>query len=183
MKKVCRCLVVCIVLLAVGILVYNSLTVQKSGNGNGGSVNWGKDLQELANELSRDAMTDEECVQMFYRWVIENIAYDYAYDGIYQHENISNTLRTRKGICFDYAMLFAAMCRSQGIHCYVVDGYVKGNPSAQHSWNRVFYGNSWWDVDTTNDAVSRQNGQPIYGFRLLEHYDQEDAYYEITRIY
>lgn len=32
------------------------------------------------------------------------------------------TLPTKQGLCFDFAHLFAAFCRSQNIPCYAVDG-------------------------------------------------------------
>ncbi len=183
MNKVCKGLAVFAVLLAVGIVVYNSLSVHDYGYGNGGTVNWGEDLEALVIELSKDAETDKSCVQEFYQWIIENIEYDYELDGIYQYENISKTLRTKKGICFDYALLFAAMCRSRNIRCHVVDGYLKSDPSSKHTWNRVYFDGRWWNVDATNDAARLRNGQPLYGFHPLEYYDEEDADYVITRIY
>ncbi len=183
MKQVCRFLVACVALLAIVILVFNVVSVLKTGKGNGGTVNWGEDLETLAKELSRGAVTDKERVLNFYNWIIENIEYDYNYDGVYQHESISKTLRTQKGICFDYANLFAAMCRSQGLSCYVVDGYQKGNPLEKHTWNRVYYDNSWWNVDVTNDAISLRKGKTLYGFHPLADYRQEDEDYVITRIY
>lgn len=52
------------------------------------------------------------------------------------------TLESGKGICFDYASLFASMCRSQGIPAKLVMGYVRGN--VYHSWNEIYTEESGW---------------------------------------
>ena len=44
-------------------------------------------------------------------------------------------LAKRKGICFEYASLTAAMCRSQDIPCKIAVGRVG---SAMHAWNEVY---------------------------------------------
>ncbi len=183
MKKVCRGLAVLAGLLAIFFVILSSQYSHKYGYGNGGTVVWDEDLEALADELAKDAETDRECVQRFHKWITQNIEYDYELEGIYQHENISKTLRTKKGICFDYAILFAAMCRSQGIECHVVDGYMRSNPSSKHTWNRVYFDGSWWNADVTSDAISLRKGQSQYGFHPLKQYDEEDADYVITRIY
>ena len=101
----------------------------------------------------------------------------------YQHFDVARTLRTKKGVCYDYANLFAVFCRSQNIQCYVVDGYLRQDRSAQHTWNRVFYNGTWWNLDVTNDAMCYRNGKTPYGFHELESSVQEDPDYVITRIY
>ena len=89
----------------------------------------------------------------------------YEFDTVYQHFDVNKTLRTKKGICFDYANLFAAFCRSQDIRCYVLDGYQRGNSYVQHTWNRVYMNDAWWNLDVTTDAVSSQKGESLYGFQ------------------
>ena len=120
---------------------------------------------------------------IFYRWIIENIEYDYEFDTVYQHFDVNKTLRTKKGICFDYANLFAAFCRSQDIRCYVLDGYQRGNSYVQHTWNRVYMNGAWWNLDVTTDAVSSQKGESLYGFHKVSSYDAESEDFVITRIY
>ena len=48
-------------------------------------------------------------------------------------------METKKGICYDYANLFAAFCRTQNITCYVIDGYKRTDPNAKHTWNRLYF--------------------------------------------
>ena len=37
------------------------------------------------------------------------------------------------------------------LHSYAVDGDKMNNIQSHHTWNRVYFNGSWWDVDTTND--------------------------------
>ena len=62
-------------------------------------------------------------------------------------------LAKRKGICFEYASLTAAMCRSQDIPCKIAVGRVG---SAYHAWNEVYLSNagSFFGVPVTAGAWS-----------------------------
>lgn len=87
------------------------------------------------------------------------------------------------GICFDYSCLFASYCRSQGIPCFLIDGRGRKNSELHHTWNRVYWGGSWWQLDLTFDSTQiKQQGQ-LYGFRQIGAYDVSDNEYYITRIY
>ena len=63
--------------------------------------------------------------------------------------SIGQNFGNKKGICYDYANLFAAFCRTQNITCYVIDGYKRTDPNAKHTWNRLYFNESWWNVDLT----------------------------------
>ena len=119
-----------------------------------------------------------------YTWIIDNVDYDDDYYPTYQYFNVLKTLRTKKGICFDFANLFAALCRSQQIPCFVLDGYQYEDFSSQHVWNRVNFNGSWFNLDVTCDATRKQEEVQLYGFQPLgENYSTPDAEYHITRIY
>ena len=53
------------------------------------------------------------------------------------------TMRTGKGICFDYAALAASMLRSQGIPTKMVFGYVSPN-GLYHAWNMFYTEQTGW---------------------------------------
>ena len=150
---------------------------------NGGATLWDTQTEELADEICADCETDEEKVQAIYQWMIQNFEYDYNYHAFIQYFNVRKTLHTHKGVCYDFSNLFAALCRSQNIPCYVVDGTPYDHSLASHTWNRVYYNNSWWDVDVTNDTTANQNNQKPYGFRKLDGASAPDKDYYITRIY
>ena len=150
---------------------------------NGGATLWDTQTEKLADEICSGCDTDEEKVKSIYEWIIYNFEYDYSYQVFIQYFDICQTLRTHKGVCYDFSNLFAALCRSQNIPCYVVDGTPYDRSTASHTWNRVYYNNSWWDVDVTNDITSTANYKKLYGFRKLEDVSALDNYYRITKIY
>lgn len=149
---------------------------------NGGATLWDTQTEELADEICAGCESDEEKVQAIYRWIIDNFEYDYDYHAFIQYFDVRQTLRTHKGVCYDFSNLFAALCRSHNIPCYVVDG-TSYKTAAQHTWNRVYYNNSWWDMDVTNDiTASKNNGNP-YGFHKLEGSYSPVNDYKISKIY
>lgn len=50
---------------------------------------------------------------------------------------MDDTLKSSKGICFDYAALMAAMLRAQNIPVKLVTGNVSPN-NLSHAWNLVY---------------------------------------------
>ena len=57
--------------------------------------------------------------------------------------NVDQVVADKKGICFDYASVMAAMLRSQGIPTKLVTGYVAPN-NAYHAWNEVWVEGKGW---------------------------------------
>ncbi len=146
---------------------------------NGNTVLWDEDSERVFNEIA--GTTDEEQkVMAAYHWVIENLEYDEDYYPTYQYFDVRKTLRTKIGICFDYANLFTAICRSQNIPCYTVYGHEIVNHSSRHCWNRVYFNGAWWNVDVTFDASMPKQS---YGFHLIEDYTSPDEEYIIDKIY
>lgn len=150
---------------------------------NGGATLWDTQTEKLADEICADSDTDAEKVQAIYNWMIANFEYDYNYKTLLQYFDVRRTLSTRKGVCYDFSNLFAALCRSQGIPCYVVDGTPYDRSLAAHTWNRVYYDGCWWDLDVTNDISCTASGKSLYGFRKLDGASAPDKDYFITKIY
>ena len=159
------------------------LYVRLTGRGNGVTTIWGNDAEALSDLICEECDTEREKVYAIYDWVISNIAYDYEFDTEYQYFDIKRTLNTRKGICFDFSNLFCALCRSQNISCYVLDGYNREDRENLHTWNRVRFDGVWWNLDTSYDAPRKAVGKKLYGFVALADYDSQDKEYVITRIY
>lgn len=104
-----------------------------------------------AAEICCDKSDTYSKVMALCKFISENISYDYELaekiiNGTVKtyHPNACEILKNKKGICYDYAVLFAAMCRSQCIPCSVEKGYI-GN--SYHSWNRVYIDDKWYIVD------------------------------------
>ncbi len=150
---------------------------------NGGTTLWDTQTEELADEICSGCDTDAEKVQAIYNWMIANLEYDYNYNAIFQYFDVRKTLCTKKGVCFDFSHLFAALCRSQNIPCYAVDGMCYKDNSVQHTWNRVYYDGSWWNLDVTHDITGTAEGKELYGFRKLDTASAPDEGFFITKIY
>ena len=150
---------------------------------NGGATLWDTQTEELADEICAGCDTDAEKVQAFYEWIISNCEYDYEADPLFQYFDVRKTLQTKQGICFDFSHLFAAFCRSQNIPCYAVDGISRKNSADRHTWNRVYYDGTWWNVDITIDNSRTANGKELYGFHKLEGAFVPDEDFFITKIY
>ena len=183
LTKICVLTVATLILVLI-VFAYNFVRKPKAPYlSNGGATLWDTQTEDLADEICTGCETDEEKVQAIYQWIIHNFDYDYDYRAFIQYFNVRKTLRTHKGVCYDFSNLFAALCRSQNIPCYVIDGTPCDRSTASHTWNRVYYNNSWWDVDVTNDTTSIANGKKLYGFRKLECTTALDKDYYITKIY
>lgn len=150
---------------------------------NGQATLWDTKTVELAGEICADCDTDEERVKAIYSWVIHNFEYDYDCKPIIQYFNVHKTLTSQKGICYNFSHLFAALCRSQNIPCYVVDGDKRDNAQSHHAWNQVYFDGSWWNMDITFDTVQTKKQGELYGFSKIDaSYNFEDVYL-IRRIY
>ena len=135
---------------------------------NGQATLWDTKTVELTDEICVDCDTDEEKVKAIYKWMIYNFEYDYDCEPLIQYFNVRKTLSTRKGICYDFSHLFAALCRSQNIPCYVVDGDKRDNAQYHHTWNRVYFDNSWWNIDVTFDIIQTKTKMNFTAFEKLK---------------
>lgn len=78
-------------------------------------------------------------------WITDNVTYDKQLAATVQEGYVPDpdaVLAKKSGICYDYASLFAAMTRSQGIPTRLVIGYA--SPDIYHAWNEVYTEESGW---------------------------------------
>ncbi len=86
-----------------------------------------------------------EKIGAIFVWVTDNVAYDYDLATTVKSGYVPDpdaTIAKKKGICFDYASLMAAMLRSQGIPSRLVIGYA--SPDIYHAWNEVYTKETGW---------------------------------------
>ena len=109
-----------------------------------------------AKSLVAGAGSDAQKVSRIYSYIVNNISYDYNKMNNLPSGYLPNpdsTLSSRKGICFDYAALMAAMLRSQGVPCKLVIGNADG---AYHAGNMVYVNGSWQLYDATYGAAGQR---------------------------
>lgn len=105
------------------------------------------DVQAKAAELCQGQIGVLDKVAAVYDWVVQNISYDKQKAKTVQSGYLpvlDNVIRTKTGICFDYAALMAGMLRAQGVPCKLVVGYAG---SAYHAWISVYSPQTGWVDD------------------------------------
>ena len=110
-----------------------------------------------AAELCKGKATAVDKFKAIEAWIVKNIKYDHALATRVQTEtwwlpDPDEVLSEGKSICFGYASLLAAMCRSQDIPAKVAVGTATAL-IGKHAWNEVFIDNLWRRVDATNATV------------------------------
>jgi hypothetical protein len=91
-------------------------------------------------------------------YVVENVAYDFDFMATAEFDYLpkaTRTLETGKGVCYDYASLFASLTRSLGYPTKLVKGYHQGN---YHAWNEIMINGDWVLVDCTAGNWGNRSG-------------------------
>lgn len=99
-----------------------------------------------AADIAQDSASDFEVLEKIYAWIAKNISYDNNRAKDVLEGRLTQyipspdaTLSSKKGICYDYASLMAAMLRSFGIPARLVKGYVNtGSGPSYHAWVEVY---------------------------------------------
>ena len=134
------------------------------------NINWNVDSKAVAKAvaLTKDAKSLEEKAKLLWTYMVKNNSYDYAklaklstgYVPV-----IDQTLADKKGICYDFSSLYAAMLRSQGTPAKLIKGYAPKNASGYHAWNEVYdvSQSKWVVIDTTYDlqVITRNPKVPM----------------------
>lgn len=115
---------------------------------------------------------------LFYNHMVFGYLYDYEKAKTVStgyNPNIDVMFDQKKGICYDYSSLLAALDRSNGIPTKLVKGYATG-VDGYHAWNEVFLKGKWYVIDTTVDAVLHQNGKKYVKLKNTTDYKKTREY-------
>lgn len=110
-----------------------------------------KNAVKLSYDLCADLTTDAEKAACIYDYIVAFLSYDYEKAATVEKgylPDVDETLKERKGICFDYSALFAAMLRAQNIPVRLAVGYVQPE-NVYHAWNQVYIDGEWVWMDAT----------------------------------
>ena len=98
-----------------------------------------------ASEVCAGCTSNLEKIAAVFKYVTDNITYDKALAASVTSGYIpdpDSVLSKKKGICFDYASLTAAMLRSQGVPTRLIIG--NASPNIYHAWNEVYTPEKGW---------------------------------------
>lgn len=110
-----------------------------------------KNAVRLSYDLCADLTSDTEKAACIYNYITQLLTYDNEKAATVEDgylPDVDATLRERKGICFDYSALFAAMLRAQNIPVRLAIGYVQPE-NIYHAWNQVYLDGEWVFMDST----------------------------------
>lgn len=101
-------------------------------------------------EICAGKASDLDKIGAIFTYITDNVVYDKNKASQVTSGQITSyipnpdeTLRTKQGICYDYAALFASMTRAQGIPTKLVMGYATAD-SLYHAWNEVYTPQTGW---------------------------------------
>ncbi len=135
------------------------------------------DLIKLSSDLTSPFNSDILKTRAIYRWLIENIGYDYKFINkgkeikwpdcddkpnckelheAFRLELMKKALKDKIAICDGYAHLFKTMCDFAKVKCEIVTGAVRTKPyqlgnhtPSDHAWNAVLIDSNWYFIDAT----------------------------------
>lgn len=133
------------------IIYYNGVTLEDG-------IKSTDEIDEMAQELTRNINNDIDKARILYSWIGSNIEYDYERaEKALNNEKVENSgaisaFENRSGICFDYSCLYVAMARAINLKVRLLTGNAyDGLQYGPHAWNEVYISKleKWVPVDTT----------------------------------
>ncbi|MFV8365249.1 transglutaminase domain-containing protein [Flavobacterium sp. XS1P27] len=121
----------------------------------------------IAKYINSNFKTETDKIRAVFYWTATNISYDVAnmftvnFNETGQ-EKIAKTLRTRKGVCIHYAVVFNELSQKIGIQSYIIDGYTKQNGKVgdlAHAWTAAKIDKKWYVFDPTWGSGYVNNGR------------------------
>ena len=129
---------------------------------------------DLSHEILKGYETarDSTKVLILHDWMTSHLKYDfYKVNVLIESRYIVNGLdpsqyvsKNYTGVCLDFSSIFAIMCRENGIPCVVLN-------NDTHAWNAVYFADSWYEVDLTEDV-----NRLVYGEDTNDITNADDLY-------
>jgi hypothetical protein len=132
--------------------------------------------ESIANYINANFKTDTDKIRAVFYWTASNISYDVKnmltvnFNETVQ-EKITRTLKTKKGVCIHYAVVFNEIADKVGLKTRIIEGYTKQNgkvASLAHAWCAAKIDNKWYLFDPTWGSGAVNNGKFVK--KLNEYY-------------
>lgn len=142
-------------------------------------------VKELSDRICAGLSDDYSRARALAQWVSENMYYDRdaSRNGVSEESiTLRTALENHRSVCFGWSNLYAALCESQGIQCFVASGSVVTgsrcfpqtvtSDERSHSWNMVRLPDRDVWVDTVWDSSnSYEHGDYITGGTDMQYFD------------
>ncbi|MFV8391620.1 transglutaminase domain-containing protein [Flavobacterium sp. LB2P6] len=121
----------------------------------------------IAKYINANFETETDKIRAVFYWTTSNISYDVANMFVVNfnetvQEKIAKTLRTKKGVCIHYAVVFNELAQKTGIQSYIIEGYTKQNGKVSdlaHAWIAAKIDKKWYVFDPTWGSGYVNNGR------------------------
>ncbi|XP_063880201.1 kyphoscoliosis peptidase-like isoform X2 [Scylla paramamosain] len=145
------------------------------------------EVDHLVRYLGKQTTSDLYRLRALFRWVTENIRFDWKC--MEKNQTAEDVLGSRAGVSRDYVTLLVALCHAAGLRVKKIHGFARGRdfkPGRQfdperdprHTWMAVFLYGSWRLLDPTWSA-GYTNLQGKFVPHPLEHYFLTDPQHMI----
>lgn len=120
-------------------------------------ANSANSTESIAKYIDANFKTENDKIRAVFFYTTSNLSYDVAnmftFD-IYEtpQDRILKALKTKKGICWDYALIYNEIANLVGVKSVVIQGYTKQNgkiDTMAHAWCASRIGNKWYLFDPT----------------------------------
>ncbi|WP_404423832.1 transglutaminase domain-containing protein [Nibricoccus sp. IMCC34717] len=131
------------------------------------AIGFASEVNQIANQFFRPGLSLGPALLELNHWFKREFRYTPGATRI--DTPVLDVLRSRKGVCQDFAQLMIAILRSAEIPARYVVGYIETDhqrdsanageallgAAESHAWVEVFLpGGFWWPLDPTNDCVA-----------------------------
>jgi hypothetical protein len=132
---------------------------------------------DLATTLTASLTSDHEKFRVLFRWITENIQYNFGQPS----DNPDKAMKNKKAVCIGYSTLLKDMCKNVGIECVVISGYSKTQTKdigtrrkkTDHAWNAVRLYGKWYLLDVTWATG-------YYDYKKNKAFKEYDEFYYLT---
>jgi transglutaminase-like putative cysteine protease len=157
------------------------------------------DIDKLAGQITADFKRDDEKARAIFTWIALNIKYDVAAYGVnerpvaysyrteeekqalkkkFDTELAIKTLKSRKGVCQGYSVLYEQVAEKCGLEAVFIPGTSKSHPmhigkgpgAKDHAWNAVKIDGQWKLLDVTWAAGVVTGQKLTFNFKFNDGY-------------
>lgn len=121
-----------------------------------------KKVNEIINNIIKPGMTDLERCYAIYRYMIENVDYDFDYERYTAYDALIEGL----AVCQGYAEATDILMEEAEVDSLIIRGYIG---KIGHAWNLVKVNGHYYHIDTTNSRFLENDKQIINANRVWWH--------------
>jgi hypothetical protein len=126
-----------------------------------------QEIKEQAKTVTAGKTSDRDKAKAIYDYVAKNVSYDvekYENDDFNWDDSALKTLKTKTGVCQDYAYLAIAMLRASDIEARFVEGRAGGIFPGRHAWVEANLDEEWVTMDPTWGSGYLKDGKFVPTF-------------------